>query len=325
MSVAGYGSFVPDEPFDSGSGFGFGSEGTYQITIGLDAFDKDFYSFELDAGDILEANVDFSASHLTLRSASNQELIGSNQDISFIYPGASPLPGGGNASLSWVIDTPGTYTIAVDEGVGPYVLNLRVFRPELELQPRRNHQILFLDFDGAVFDTASFGLPGERTLSPLSDFLDGWGLTPADEDAVIDSTIASAEENFADIGLLGNNGDLESDGIDGHYDIEILNSRDHTDRFGLDPFGQPNVSRVIVGGTIDELGISTIGIAESIDVGNFETKESAIVLLDLLSAPSDNPNSLNKFPLGGGASIIDLIGVGVGNIVSHEAGHFFAN
>ena len=62
--------------------------------------------------------------------------------------------------------------------------------------------------------------------------------------------------------------------------IKILNSRDHRD-----PFGQPNVSRIIVGGTIAESGVGTIGIAQSIDPGNFDTAETALVLLDLLSEP----------------------------------------
>jgi len=109
-------------------------------------------------------------------------------------------------------------------------------------------------------------------------------------------------------------------GVGGDFDIEILNSRDDTD-----PFGANNVSRVIVGGSIAEFGIGTIGIAESIDVGNFDTTESGVVLLDLLSAVSTNPNSLNQFTLDPSVSIIDLIGVGVGNIIAHEAGHFFGN
>ena len=52
--------------------------------------------------------------------------------------------------------------------------------------------------------------------------------------------------------------------------------------------------------------------------------EDSLVLLDLLSASSSNPNSLNSLALGGVASIA-LIGEGVGNIAAHEAGHYFAN
>jgi hypothetical protein len=84
-----------------------------------------------------------------------------------------------------------------------------------------------------------------------------------------------------------------------------------------------------VGGTIEELMIETIGIAESIDVGDFDSEETGFVLLDFLSAPPGDPLfepiSLNAIPKHPSANIIDLIGVAVGNIVAHEAGHFFAN
>jgi hypothetical protein len=45
----------------------------------------------------------------------------------------------------------------------------------------------------------------------------------------------------------------------------------------------------------------------------------------LLSAPGSNANSLNRYTLDSTVSIIDLIGVGVGNIVAHEAAHIFGN
>ena len=91
-------------------------------------------------------------------------------------------------------------------------------------------------------------------------------------------------------------------------------------------FGQRNVSRVIVGGTITESGIPTIGIAQSIDPGNFGTEETALVLLDVLSDPSvefGDP-SLNTYlrrPATGSPSS----GEAIGNIVAHEAGHFFGD
>ena len=65
--------------------------------------------------------------------------------------------------------------------------------------------------------------------------------------------------------------------------VNVLNSRDHAD-----PFGQPDVSRLIVGGTIAESGIDTIGIAQSIDPGNFETEETALILLDVSPARADD-------------------------------------
>ena len=279
--VLGFGSGFQTDPMDPASGVGVGSTGSYDVTIGLDFGDVDVFRVELEAGDVFGANVNGSAGRLSLRDEAGMELIGSNQDITFIHPAASPLPGGGNTALSWVTDTPGAYYIAVSQGSGSYNLDLALFRPALEEALLGEHQILFLDFDGAVLDTSIFGGGGITTLSPLSAFLSGWGLTADDESRVLDAIVASVEESLAsDIRTQGLNGDFDATGVPGQFDIEILNSRDDAD-----PFGQPNVSRVIVGGTIGELGIPTIGIAESIDVGNFETAETAVVLLDLLSAP----------------------------------------
>jgi hypothetical protein len=64
-----------------------------------------------------------------------------------------------------------------------------------------------------------------------------------------------------------------------------------------DPWGQPNVSRIIIGGTQVELfgeEIGIYGIAESIDVGNFVTNETAVVLLDALSLPAEDDDP--EFP-----------------------------
>ncbi len=194
-------------------------------------------------------------------------------------------------------------------GSGAYTLQLVAARSVLAAG---GIQTLFIDFDGAMIDSGIFGgPPGIRTLSPLSTFLAGWGLGPGDESAVIDSILASVDETItADLAMASNPA----------FGVEILNSRDHAD-----PFGQTNVSRLIVGGTIAEFQISTIGIAQTIDPGNFGTEESAVILLDLLSDAGGGPNSLNQFGVGGGATQIDLVGTGVGNIVVHEAGHYLGS
>ena len=58
VSIAGFGSFAPDNPFDSSSGFGFGSEGVYDVVISLDSpEDQDYYAVDLEAGDIFGATV----------------------------------------------------------------------------------------------------------------------------------------------------------------------------------------------------------------------------------------------------------------------------
>ena len=302
-------SFLSD-PFDSSSGPGVGSEGDYDIIVSLNDIDLDIYSFELEAGDILGVNLMGAAASVAILAENDELLIGSSADSSGIYPFPSPLPGGGTASAAYIVSESGTYGAGVGFGEGAYTYELRVFRPPQEATGDR--QIIYLDFDGESVDTSKWGGPGPADLSPLSSFLPNWGLTGADENAVIDSILGVFEQNISR--------DVKLNGVNRTFDIEIQNSRDHAPTFG-----DPNVSRVIIGGTIAESGIDTIGIAQSIDIGNYKTEEDSVVLLDLMSAPSPDPNSMNSYALAPGATIIDVISVGVGNIAAHEAGHFYAN
>lgn len=329
--VRGFGTTTgfQSDPFNPASGLGAGSTGAYRVTIGIDTSDQaDFFRLPLEAGDVLSAGLSGSPTALTLLDAQGNVLVrsASGQNLGFILPPSSPLHGIADSAqnyVSWVVDATADYFLRVDQGTGAYNLNLQALRPALETAGEGAKQILFLDFDGATgFDASIWGGLSNTNFSPLEAFLPGWGLDPEDDyDAVVDSIVGVVAENLSlDPRLNGGNGDFALTGNFGDFDIEIRNSRDHAD-----PFGQPNVSRVIVGGTIAQLGLGTIGIAESIDVGNFDTTESAIVLLDLLSAPGSNPNSLNQFTITPSKSIIDLIGVGVGNITAHEAGHFFGN
>ena len=329
---------TPDDRFDPSSGQGVGTEGDYSVTIALSSpHDVDYYSFNLAAGDILGAAVTGSAARLELHRPDGTLLIGSVRNQNALGPADSPLPIG-QTSLAYVISTPGRYAVAVSTGIGAYTLQLRDFRPALEQQPVYSHQILVLDFDGAVLNAQqnfaqSFGGGGnpDAHLSPLSNFLPLWGMSSRDENAVIDAIVARVAHNLADTvsGEVGQglNGDFTITNHAGQFQIEILNSRDNPD-----PGDQyPNVSRVIVGGTLEQLGATFpfYGLAPSIDVGNFDTSETAIVVLDALSAPA-NPSdpfdgSLNSISRAPGASMAQLIGRVVGNIVSHEAGHIFGN
>ena len=323
VSIGGYGSFALDDPFDSSSGLGARSEGTYDVLISLDGGDSDFFSFDLEPGDILGASVSGAGTMLRLFAPDGELRVASSQDVTFLHPGASSLPGGGNAVLSYVIEEAGTWAILVRGDLGgAYDLDLLAETAALRDAEDGSVQALFLDFDGALVDLARFGGPPLlRSLSPLSNFLPNWGLNGTDVDAVIDAIIAAVRENISsDMRRFGKNGDFDASGRAGEFDVEILNSRDHAD-----PFGDPNVSRVVIGGTIREFGLSTIGIAESIDPGNFETSEDAVVLLDALSRPAGDPNSLNSIPLSAEITIIDLIGAAVGNIAAHEAGHYSGN
>lgn len=329
VSVGGFGSFVPIDPTDPASPNvtgEVGSEGVYNLTLSRrPPRSIDNYSVDLQPGDILGVSVDGGAERVEIYDPADDLMIGSSNDVTFIHPPVSPLPGGGNAAASVVAATGGRHFISVVASAD-YHATLRVFRPAKERSGAATQKI-FIDFDGATLSPAIFGAPPDAAtveLSPLADFLTAWGLEAADEDAVIDAIMASVEENLSQtIREEGFNGDRDAGDGPNAFDIELLNSRNHDD-----PWGDRYVSRVIVGGTIGETGIFTVGIAQSIDVGDFESEESALVLLDLLSGTGPFPApdiDLNLFPRAAEASIIDLIGVAVGNITAHEAGHFFAN
>jgi hypothetical protein len=324
VMVTSYQNALSDA-FDSSSGNGInGSQGNYDITLSLLAEgqtinDRDIYSFDAEAGDVIGLAASGAATFVEVVDSDGNTVLGSSQNISSIHPASSPLPGSGNAVLAYIAPTTGRYNVSIGSTSainGSYTADLQIFRPSFENSAGgdNTHQILFVDFDGASFNAVeAFGRGNNpAVISPLSSFLSNWGLLPSDENAVIDAILHKFEETVRDdLAALGNNP---------RFSVEILNSRDHSD-----PFGAENVSRVIIGGTINELGISTLGIAESIDPGNFDTSETGIVLLDLLSAASSNPNSLNGIQIDPSATIIGLIGDAVGNIAAHEAGHFLGN
>lgn len=320
VSIGTFGNPVLNDPFVSGSGngvdtttFGAPNEGVYTATIGVDYFDEISVAFTPNKGDVVGAAVNGTPAALSLVDKSGILRQGSQQDANGFFPTGTPLPAG-LASVGHVVDRTGLFTLNVRSSEsGPYTLDIASFLPELREGDRGEVQTVFIDFDGAVFDRGPvFGGPSSiRNLSPLSAFLPNWGLTAADEDAVIDAILAVIEESLVS--------DLEA-GPNPKFEVRLLNSRDHED-----PFGQPNVSRVIVGGTIPELGINTIGIAQSIDVGNYATEETAVTLLDVLSGRLASGANLNNIPRAPGVSIIDLIGVGVGEITAHEAGHYLGS
>jgi hypothetical protein len=302
----------PNNPFRSGSGSGAASQGPYRVRISMGEDDVDFYAVQLSEGDVLGASVEGSAAEVTVWDPGSVNVHGSDQDATFILPMDSPLPGGGNAVSEHVADEDGWHYVSVANGRGRYDLTVEAYRPGLEAGPPV--QTIFLDFDGARVNTGIWGGPGVRTLSPLSAFLGRWGLSSAQYDDLVTAIVEETQENLE--------ADMVDSGLNDDFQLRILNSRDDAD-----PWGQPNVSRVIVGGTIEQSGIPTIGIAQSIDPGNYETEESALVLLDVLSDPAGGEfgdASLN-FYLRPRSDRVAFVGQAVGNVVSHEAGHFFGD
>jgi hypothetical protein len=307
VSVSGFPS-VPRDPFDSGSGGRARSEGEYRISFGLDATEIDYYSLDLQPGDVIGASVNGAATELAMHGPAGTTRVRSSFDLSFIYPVDTPLPGGGRAVLAHVVDVAGRHAIEVTRGAGAYDVTLEVHRPGPQVLDET--QTIFLDFDGARVNTGVWSGPGVRDLSPLSAFLGRWGLAAGDEDAVIDEIVQTVTES------------VELDHPEG-ANVEIVNSRDDAD-----PWGSPGVTRIIVGGTIDESGIPTIGIAQSIDPGNHELEETALVLLDLMSAPRGDElaenATLNRY-IDDSSDVVRFVGTAVGNVVAHEAGHMLGS
>lgn len=311
VAAAGPGG-IPADPMKPGTGKRVLTEGPYDLTIatGDAQDDKDFFSVDLRAGDVLGASAAGKATRVVVHDPAGREVFGSSQDASFLYADNSPLPAGGNAVADFVAPKDGRYTVSTENGEGRYDVTVEAYRPGSELNPRPEVLTIFLDFNGARVNTRVYGADpgGNRDLSALKKFLPGWGLTDADENAVIDSVVATARENIEH--------DLAAKGTNRRFAVRVLNSRDHAD-----PWGQPNVSRVVVGGTIAESGIQTVGIAQSIDAGNFGKEETSLVLLDLLSSPAAQTSvSLNRY-LTPASDKIAFIGRAIGNITAHEAGH----
>ncbi|HEY9417734.1 MAG TPA: hypothetical protein VIQ30_23495, partial [Pseudonocardia sp.] len=192
---------------------------------------------------------------------------------------------------------------------GTYQADLGIFRPPADATPQK----IVLEFGGATVEPKKFGVesastPAKATLSPLSKFMRGLGLTAADQPALMAKVVDTFRKNMSDV----------SGG-----QVDVISSTSP----GASNFGQPGVSRVVIGGSTTEVGISTVGIAESVDPGNFVREETALVLLDRLAGPSDQTVSLTHYLPGtiSEAAKIEFVGRALGNIASHEAGHFLGS
>jgi hypothetical protein len=311
-----------------------GSNEDVDVSGSITSGDVDYFQIQANAGEFLgiacnrrSGLFDAVVSVRQLTGGSETTLLTNDQHggVASLYPLSSPFPAGGSdndAALTYCFRASGTYLVKVEgygSTTGQYELQLRLRKSNTLSLPQGKKQYIFLDFDGESGVNAqqlfSRGKPS-ATLSPLSTFLAGWSLTASDETAVIDAITEGVDRHFQH---------LKGTGINPEFDYRIITQDDIAADSSLPKWGDPFVSRVIVGGTIDELGISTIGIAEHVDPGNFHTEDTAVVLLDLLSAASSDPNSINSIPRDAGVSRIDAIGNIVGTIVAHEIGHFLGD
>ncbi len=285
--------------------------------------DEDYYAVQLRAGDIFQAAVVSIGAppSVIVMDANQNELMGTNSPFSAQYvPRNSPLyHATANAVVSLIIPETGTYYVRVGDASGAYSLQMKAMRNSIESEPIGTKQIVYLDFNGAVINGSIYsdsGVLGTTRLPSMIDSLDAYGFIPEEENALIDRIVAVVKENFnGSLPTIGSNGYFREDGRPGAFDIEILNSRDHAD-----PWGLPNVSRVIIGGSIDDF-TETIGLAESIDIGNFFREETAVVLAaEFFTGPDAD---VRLIPRAASKTLVDVYALAMGNVVSHELGHMF--
>lgn len=279
--------------------------------------DVDYFAFDAIAGDIITVKLTSPATptpfDVSIVTANDSPIIGArNNQLGGISPPTSPLSDlVSPVAFAKVIPTSGRYFVRVSDGTQQYSLRLEARRPSIEAEPIGTRQIVYVDFDGATINQGTFGLPTTRRIPSMIDTLANFGFLPSEENALIDQIMATIQARFnTDLAASGFNGYYRQDGVPGSFDVEFRNSRDHAD-----PWGLPNVSRIIIGGDSVDLGIVTYGIAESVDIGNFAREETGIVILGEMIP------EIAAIPRVPGRSLLNAVAVAVGNVAAHELGH----
>ena len=296
---------LPADPFDSGSGAGGADTGAYRVSIASRTLDADYYSVRLRPGDTIGAGAEGSATGLTVRTPSGEQRVGGvGTDASSLYPPTSPLIGGGNTAIAYVAEEAGWYSVQVSGGTGAYDVTVEGYRPGTQGDRGRTQTVL-LDFAPGRVNTATWGGPGVRSVSPFAAFVPQWGIARSDARRLENRILNQVRRNLQ----------AEIAGTNPAVNVEVLNARTNQELIG-----QENVSRIYVAGSIAETGISTIGIAQYIDPGNFGHQDEAIVLLDVLSAPAGPASSLNTY-IDATSDRFAFVSSAVANVTAHEVGH----
>ncbi len=304
-------------PLGTGAGKSQTVTVTGQLPLVNGVRDVDYFAFDAVAGDIITVKLTSAATPIpfdvSIVTAGDSPIIGATDNqLGGISPPTSPLSDlTSRVAFAKVIPTTGRYYVRVSDGSQNYSLRLEARRPTIEAEPIGTRQIVFVDFDGATISPGTFGLPTTSRIPSMMDTLEGFGFLPSQENALIDRMMATIEARFnTDLSAFGINGYYRQDGIPGSFDIEFRNSRDHAD-----PWGLPNVTRLIIGGDSVDLGILTYGIAESVDIGNFDREETGIVILGEMIP------EIQTIPRTPALSLLDAVAVAVGNVGAHEVGH----
>ena len=302
-------------------------------------FDEDFYAFDLKKGDILDARIQtgITIPGAVLFDSHGTELLYTQGLFLPTASGAaitkSPRFNTGATTLTYIIDTDGRYFFRVGDATGAYTLNLRTYRNTLEQESIDSQQVLFLDFDGALFRNDLLFLDSLTSTPPnppstvrvpsFSTYAAQLGITQAQVPGVIERITRNVEGKMkTQLAAATNNGFYPTTGNPGDFNIKVVSSNDG------DFWGQPNVSRVMIGGTQPVLAPTVPGLlgrAQRVDIGNFDREDTALVMVDSLIADATNLDITDPFyiPRSGTVSNVDLFIELASVVIAHEAGHFF--
>ncbi|QEF99503.1 Dockerin type I repeat protein [Stieleria maiorica] len=307
--------------------------------------DIDTYALNLREGDILDVAVIGAGANLTVQYgapatgvvAHPNSRVGSiwfatdtnTAATPGIYPDVSPLMTQGNAVAAQVVPHTGTYylTVAPSSTSVNYTVGLRAYRPVAESLPIGAQQTIYLDFEGGLYSatqfpsSANFGL-GIIRFSSLRENMPLLGIQLGDEasyNELVDKLVDQVRQNYASVITEGENGDYNASGNPGEYGVRILNSRDARDRglYAEPAWDDPLVTRVLIGGIEADSGVAPNGVSPSLDIGNFDMNEFAIVEPDAIVA------QVNAFAIANTSSVLDAAARYFGVVASHEAGHSF--
>ncbi|TWT97457.1 Ig-like domain-containing protein [Neorhodopirellula pilleata] len=302
--------------------------------------DQDFYSFDLQAGDILDIAGLGAISTFDVYTPDGALWLGQdgplpNVVVPNFYPINSPLQTQGNVLLAQVAPFTGRYTIGVstENILSNYTLGLRTYRPVTESLPIGQAQVVFLDFDGATLTQDDFNLGlanpgvfsgGRFRIPPIAQTLDQAGLVVANQlqyDAVARRIVDTVTAQLNDVGNYTGNGSYRLTGTPGEYGVTILNSLDHPNaEFELQANGVPH-TRVLFGSVAAFPGIvgagGLLGLAQTIDVGNFDLDETVLVFVD------NEVDAAAGVPRSSALSEFDVVGLEIGATTTHELGHVF--
>ncbi len=316
---------------------GTGSNQTTVVNVAgqmQNIFDEDFYAFDLKKGDIFDARITTTPTS-PLPGAIFYNSIGTEllytrglflPTVSGAAATKSPRFTTGATTLTYVVDADARYYFRVGDASGAYTLNLRVYRPTLEQEPIGTKQIVFLDFDGSTFRTdlinlAPAGAGITRRVPAFSTYATQLGITQAQVPGIIERITRNVEAKLrTTLAQNTSNGFYPTSGNPGDFDIKVVSSNDG------DFWGQPNVSRVLIGGDQPTLAPAIpglLGIAQRVDIGNFDREDTSLVMLDTLIFDATNLDIADPFyiPRSGTVSNIDLFIELTSVVIAHEMGH----